>query len=154
MLVLQIETQTFDLQERSPHLSTSSPQLFLTPIILSAGQWQFLAVFASYGIVCQYKHLAQEAPMPTRNVVLTDHQARLVEQLVSSGRYQNASEVLREGLRLIERRESEDEIRLAALRDAAKIGIADIEAGNFRSFDAADGLGQHLAKLTAEAIGE
>ena len=31
--------------------------------------------------------------MPTRNVVLTDHQARLVERLVVSGRYQNASEV-------------------------------------------------------------
>ena len=40
--------------------------------------------------------------MPTRNVVLTDHQAHLVEKLVSTGRYQNASEVLREGLRLIE----------------------------------------------------
>ena len=35
--------------------------------------------------------------MPTRNVVLTDHQAHFVEQLVTSGRYQNASEVLREG---------------------------------------------------------
>ena len=43
--------------------------------------------------------------MPTRNVVLTDHQAHFVEQLVTSGRYQNASEVLREGLRLVERRE-------------------------------------------------
>lgn len=42
--------------------------------------------------------------MPTRNVVLTDHQAHFVEQLVASGRYQNASEVLREGLRLVERR--------------------------------------------------
>jgi antitoxin ParD1/3/4 len=31
--------------------------------------------------------------MPTRNVVLTDHQAALVEQLVQSGRDQNASEV-------------------------------------------------------------
>ena len=91
--------------------------------------------------------------MPTRNVVLTDHQARLVEQLVASGRYQNASEVLREGLRLVERRESEDEMRLSALRDAAKIGIADIEAGNFRSFDSADMLGQHLDTLTSEAIG-
>lgn len=38
--------------------------------------------------------------MPTCNVVVTDHQARLVEKLVSSGRYQNANEVLREGLRL------------------------------------------------------
>ena len=76
--------------------------------------------------------------MPTRNIVLTDHQARFVEQLVTSGRYQNASEVLREGLRLVERRESEDEMRLSALRDAAKIGIASIEAGNFRNFGSAD----------------
>ena len=45
--------------------------------------------------------------MPTRNVALTNHQAHVVEQLVSSGRYQNASEVLREGLRLIEQREAE-----------------------------------------------
>ena len=43
--------------------------------------------------------------MPTRNVVLSDHQNELVEGLVQSGRYQNASEVLREGLRLIEGRE-------------------------------------------------
>lgn len=91
--------------------------------------------------------------MPTRNVVLTDHQARFVEQLVTSGRYQNASEVLREGLRLVERRESEDDLRLAALRDAAKVGIADIEAGNFGKFESADMLGQHLAALTAEVIG-
>ena len=38
--------------------------------------------------------------MPTRNVVLTVHQADMVERLVASGRYQNASEVLRDGLRL------------------------------------------------------
>ena len=54
--------------------------------------------------------------MPTRNVVLTDHQATFVEQLVASGRYQNASEVLREGLRLIERLEQEEAARLVALR--------------------------------------
>lgn len=91
--------------------------------------------------------------MPTRNIVLTDHQAHFVEQLVTSGRYQNASEVLREGLRLVERRESEDQLRLAALREAARIGIADIDAGAFRSFDSADTLGQHLATLTSEAVG-
>ncbi|OYW17718.1 MAG: CopG family transcriptional regulator, partial [Burkholderiales bacterium 12-64-5] len=66
--------------------------------------------------------------MPTRNVVLTDHQADLVERLVASGRYQNASEVLREGLRLIEGREAEDGARLVALRDAARVGAADIDA--------------------------
>lgn len=72
--------------------------------------------------------------MPTRNVVLTDHQAALLEQLLSSGRYQNASEVLREGLRLVERREEEDALRLAALRSAVQIGVADIEAGRLNAF--------------------
>ena len=40
--------------------------------------------------------------MPTRNVVLTEHQAALVENLVIRGRYQNASEVVRDALRLHE----------------------------------------------------
>ena len=40
--------------------------------------------------------------MPTRHVILSEQQNNLVERLVQSGRYQNASEVLREGLRLIE----------------------------------------------------
>lgn len=91
--------------------------------------------------------------MPTRNVVMTDHQASFVEQLVTTGRYQNASEVLREGLRLVERREAEDEVRLAALREAARIGIADIDAGAYRSFDSADELGRHLATLAAATVG-
>jgi antitoxin ParD1/3/4 len=53
----------------------------------------------------------------------------------SSRRYQNASEVLRDGLRLIDAREAEDKERILALREAARIGIADIEEGRFRTFD-------------------
>lgn len=49
--------------------------------------------------------------MPTRNVVLTDHLAGVVDGLVRSGRYQNASEAIREGVRLLE----EDEARMDAL---------------------------------------
>lgn len=90
--------------------------------------------------------------MPTRNVVLTDHQASLVEQLVTSGRYQNASEVLREGLRLVEQREAEDAYRLDALRSAVQIGIADIEAGRFKTFDSKETLRAHLKSITAKAI--
>lgn len=92
--------------------------------------------------------------MPTRNVVLTDHQASLVEQLVTSGRYQNASEVLREGLRLVEQREAEDAYRLDALRSAVQIGIADIEAGRFKTFDSKETLRAHLKSITAKAIEE
>lgn len=57
--------------------------------------------------------------MPTRNVVLSERQQHLVETLVQSGRYQNASEVLREGLRLIEERERLEGAKLKALKQAA-----------------------------------
>ncbi len=91
--------------------------------------------------------------MPTRNVVLSDYQASLVARLVASGRYQNASEVMREGLRLVERRDVEENIRLKAMRTAAEAGIADIAAGRYRAFDAAEALREDLSALTAEALG-
>lgn len=92
--------------------------------------------------------------MPTRNVVLTEHQTNLVVRLVTSGRYQNASEVMREGLRLIERREAENEARLKAMREAANAGIADIAEGRFRTFDAADTLEEHLSALSERALAD
>lgn len=70
--------------------------------------------------------------MPTRNVVLSQHQQDLVETMVTSGRYQNASEVLRAGLRLLERQEAEEAARLTALRAAADVGWADIAEGRSR----------------------
>lgn len=91
--------------------------------------------------------------MPTRNVVLTEHQAEMVDRLVTSGHYQNASEVLREGLRLVGHQEAEARARLKALREAARIGISDSDAGRFRSFSSGDELGRHLSGLAAAVIG-
>lgn len=90
--------------------------------------------------------------MPTRNVVLTDHQARLLERLVASGRYQNASEVLRAGLRLIERQETEAEARVEALRHAAALGMADVEAGRYSRHDSPEAVARHVAGLAEEAL--
>lgn len=92
--------------------------------------------------------------MPTRNVVLTDHQSQFIERLVAAGRYQNASEVLREGLRLIEDREAENAARLEALREATRIGIADIESGRYTRHDSAAALERHLADLTENVIAD
>jgi len=89
--------------------------------------------------------------MPTRNVVLTDHQTALIERLVEAGRYQNASEVLREGLRLLEQRDAEDRARLSALRRAAQAGIDDFAQGRARAFATREALGAHLAKLARRA---
>lgn len=73
-------------------------------------------------------------PMPTRNVVLTDQQAQLVAQLVKSGRYQNASEVLRDGLRLLAQRDAEDQARLDALRGALDEADAALDGGDWEDW--------------------
>ena len=90
--------------------------------------------------------------MPTRNVVLTEHQSRFIASLVSTGRYQNASEVMREGIRLVERQEAEVEARLEAMRDAARAGIADIAESRFSEFDGREALRNHLAALAQRAL--
>ena len=92
--------------------------------------------------------------MPTRNVVLTEYQSELVTRLVASGRYQNASEVMRAGLRLVERQESEEDIRLKAMREAAEVGVADISAGRYRTFDTTDTLRDHLSAVSSEALSD
>lgn len=51
-----------------------------------------------------------------RSFSLGDHFERLVDRLVKNGRYNNASEVLREGLRALEDREREREKSVADLR--------------------------------------
>lgn len=73
--------------------------------------------------------------MATRNVVLSQHQHELVDSLVKSGRYQNASEVLREGLRLLEREQTEEEAKVALLRQAADVGWSDLATGRFDEVD-------------------
>ena len=90
--------------------------------------------------------------MPTRNVVLTDSQARLIQELVESGRYQNASEVIREGLRLIERREAEEAAKLEGLRAAADLGINDLERGAFNEFADAHAFEAYLNRASDELL--
>ncbi len=88
--------------------------------------------------------------MATRNVVLTEHQHELVEELVRSGRYQNASEVLREGLRLLERVEAEEAAKAAALGRAVEAGWSDLAVGRFDDVED-DALEDFIGQLGAAA---
>jgi antitoxin ParD1/3/4 len=62
--------------------------------------------------------------MPTRNVNLTDELDSFVLARVESGRYENASEVVRAALRTLEREEQRFEAKLALLRTAIDEGDA------------------------------
>jgi antitoxin ParD1/3/4 len=94
----------------------------------------------------------KERAVPTRNVVLTDQQTAMIERLVHAGRYQNASEVLRDGLRLVQQREAENEARLAALRQAASVGLEDFADGRYRSFTDGPTLRRHLAARAGKVL--
>src|SRR5271170_4655513 len=69
--------------------------------------------------------------MPTRNVNLTDELDRFVLSKVDSGRYENASEVVRAALRTLERENQQYETKLAVLRASIDEGDASgIAEGN------------------------
>lgn len=88
--------------------------------------------------------------MPTRNVVVTDHQARLIERLVASGRYQNASEVLRAGLRLVEREEETHARRLASFDAAIAEGAAAIAAGELVTLESEEAVRAFVRGLAGD----
>jgi antitoxin ParD1/3/4 len=60
--------------------------------------------------------------MPTRNVNLTDELDSFVLAEVRSGRFENASEVIRATLQTLKRGEQQYEVKLAALRVAIDEG--------------------------------
>lgn len=63
------------------------------------------------------------------SVVLGERYDTFIAQLIQDGRYASASEVLREGLRLVEERERKfDVLKLAA--ESGKLG-AEFDAGQF-----------------------
>jgi antitoxin ParD1/3/4 len=61
--------------------------------------------------------------MPT-SVALSSHFETFVRDQVESGRYNNASEVVRAGLRLLEDQQKQAEVQLEAMKAAITAGLA------------------------------
>jgi antitoxin ParD1/3/4 len=83
--------------------------------------------------------------MANRNVVLTENQAALIDQWVTSGRYQNASEVLQAALHLLDREEAE----FQDLRVQLTVGLEQTRRG-----ESAEGSGEeaiHRAFIVAQS---
>lgn len=73
--------------------------------------------------------------MPTQNVNLPEHQSAFIKEMMKEGRYQNASEVVRAGLRLLEDHEEEQRLKLERLRAEVQKGLDDVEAGRYITFN-------------------
>lgn len=76
--------------------------------------------------------------MPTRNINLTDEQNEFVEKVVASGDYQNASEAIRDALRVLQRVRREDALKLKFLRTQIRAGTEALERGEFVEVHDAD----------------
>jgi antitoxin ParD1/3/4 len=89
--------------------------------------------------------------MATKNISLTEHYSELVDSLVSSGKYKNASEVVREGLRLLEQRTSEDERRIELLQQLATEGFRQLDQGEGVRLNTSNQVSAHISKLGRQA---
>ena len=69
--------------------------------------------------------------MPTMNVSLPQALAEFVEKEVASGNYATASEVVRDGLRMLREERAVYEEKHTILRREIQKGIDDVEAGRF-----------------------
>jgi antitoxin ParD1/3/4 len=88
--------------------------------------------------------------MPTRNINLTDQLDRFVKRQISSDRYSNASEIVRDALRLLEEREQEREAKLKALRRAARQGFDQIDQGRGIKLTGTKAISRFVAEVEAE----
>ena len=79
------------------------------------------------------------------NVSLTPELEQIVDQKVKSGMYNSASEVVREGLRLLQQRDDMHKEKLNALRAEIQKGIDDLEAGRYR--DGAEAMAEIKERL-------
>jgi antitoxin ParD1/3/4 len=91
--------------------------------------------------------------MPTRNISLTAEQDAFIEKAVKSGEYQNASEAVRDALRVLRQRQREDALKLKALRAQLKAGVDALDRGEYTEVADAD-LDRYLEDMTAAATGK
>ncbi len=89
--------------------------------------------------------------MPKRNINLTEHYDRFVEEQVDAGRYKDASEVLRAGLRLLEQQSQTEEEQLRLLRKLAAAGFRSLDQGRGLNVASDNELRTTIARIGRQA---
>ena len=88
--------------------------------------------------------------MPTRNINLTDRLDGFIDRQVNAGHYGNASEIVREALRLLEERDQERKAKLKFLRRAAKQGFDEIDQGKGVVLKGRNAIDRFIADIESE----
>jgi antitoxin ParD1/3/4 len=86
--------------------------------------------------------------MAARNVSLTDHLASFVDQQVTSGRHQNASEVVREALRRYESELAAQQACIEMIHGIAREGREAISRGEYALIDGSDARNALFRRVT------
>lgn len=69
------------------------------------------------------------------NVSLTEELEQFVQSQVESGMYYSASEVIRDGLRLLKEKDMLRQIKIEELRKEIQKGINQLERGEYATYD-------------------
>ena len=86
------------------------------------------------------------------NISLTPELDTFVVSKVNSGLYHSASEVIREGLRLLKERDALQEIRAEELRKQVREGFAQIERGDCLEFSSPEEIVAHITQQGRKRI--
>ncbi|SDG14273.1 type II toxin-antitoxin system ParD family antitoxin [Thalassobaculum litoreum] len=89
--------------------------------------------------------------MPTRNINLTEYYDNYLAEVLASGRYKNASEAVRAGLRLLEFQEREEQAKLEALRSAFQEGKDAFERGDYATLHGDADIDRYFDEVAQEA---
>ncbi len=84
--------------------------------------------------------------MPTTSIHITEQLNDWISSKVESGDYNNASEVLREGLRVLKARDEREALELELLRHKVGVGVEQANNGNFSDRN----IGQIIADRQAD----
>jgi antitoxin ParD1/3/4 len=88
-----------------------------------------LAIFANGAIFLSKS--TEIKPMPTRNISLTTEQDAFIEEMLKAGEYGNASEAMRDAIRALQQRRTEESLKLERLRLSIKQGVAALDRGDY-----------------------
>lgn len=90
--------------------------------------------------------------MPTRNINLTEELDAAIRARVASGRYENASEVVRAALRVLADDEERQEAHVDALRRGWELGREQFERGEYSGGTAAEHM-ERIGQLARQRSG-